>query len=205
MATLLTDLARELRRFVEAHDRGDATLGMAVIGGLAVSARSGPRFTRDVDLAVSVASDADAEALVHALLARGYRTFAVLEHASGRLSTARFIPPGGAEDAVLVDVLFASCGIEPEVVAAADPVEVLPDLLLPVAQVGHLMAMKLLSATPRRSQDTTDLHALLDVADDAELQRCRDAITLIEARGYNRGRDLHAALATLLALRDSAE
>ena len=32
----------------------------AVVGGLAVSARAEPRFTRDVDLALMVADDADA-------------------------------------------------------------------------------------------------------------------------------------------------
>lgn len=43
----------------------------ALIGGLAVSLRAEPRFTRDADLVVSVGSDADAELIVNALLARG--------------------------------------------------------------------------------------------------------------------------------------
>lgn len=38
-----------------------------LVGGLAVSARSDPRFTRDVDLAVAVDGDADGEALIRAL------------------------------------------------------------------------------------------------------------------------------------------
>jgi hypothetical protein len=46
--------------------------GRAVVGGIAVSARSEPRFTRDVDLAVAIDNDAEAEALVHALLGGGY-------------------------------------------------------------------------------------------------------------------------------------
>ena len=45
----------------------------AVVGGLAVSARAEPRLTRDVDIAVAVASDAAAEALVRLLTQRGYQ------------------------------------------------------------------------------------------------------------------------------------
>jgi hypothetical protein len=37
----------------------------ALVGGLAVSVRAEVRFTRDVDLAVAVSSDAEAESLVH--------------------------------------------------------------------------------------------------------------------------------------------
>ena len=39
----------------------------AIVGGLAVSARTEPRFTRDVVVAVAVRSDSEAEALTHAL------------------------------------------------------------------------------------------------------------------------------------------
>lgn len=44
----------------------------ALIGGLAVSVRAEPRFTRDIDLAVTVRDDADAERLVNSL-AGGWR------------------------------------------------------------------------------------------------------------------------------------
>jgi hypothetical protein len=40
----------------------------ALIGGIAVSARAVPRFTQDVDLAVSVSGDPEAETLVSRLL-----------------------------------------------------------------------------------------------------------------------------------------
>ncbi len=46
----------------------------ALVGGLAVSARAEPRFTRDVDLAVSVRDDRDAEDAVRTFLSRRYRT-----------------------------------------------------------------------------------------------------------------------------------
>ena len=63
---------------LEAALRGIATeldrrgRSWALVGGLAVSARAEPRFTRDIDLALAVADDADAETLVHALVAHGY-------------------------------------------------------------------------------------------------------------------------------------
>lgn len=97
----------------------------ALVGGLAVSARVEPRFTRDVDLALVVAHDADAEALVDALVERGYRVLASLEHESlGRLAAVRLQTPGEGPEGVVVDLLFASSGIEPEVVRAADALEV---------------------------------------------------------------------------------
>jgi uncharacterized membrane-anchored protein len=48
-------------------DLTEVRVSFALVGGLAVSARTEPRFTRDADLAVALASDAEAEALIHAL------------------------------------------------------------------------------------------------------------------------------------------
>lgn len=53
---------------------------------------------------------------------------------------------------VVVDLLFASSGIENEVVASADLLEVLPGLTVPVATTAHLIALKVLAG---RSQDLT--------------------------------------------------
>lgn len=83
----------------------------ALVGGLAVSMRSEPRFTKDVDLAVSVADDADAEQVVHSLLQIGYSVLASLEQiATGRLATIRLRPPVEGSE-IVVDLLFASCEI----------------------------------------------------------------------------------------------
>ena len=48
----------------------------ALIGGFAVGARGEPRYTRDVDLAVSTADDAEAEALLFAMTRRGLKVLA---------------------------------------------------------------------------------------------------------------------------------
>jgi len=170
----------------------------ALVGGLAVSVRTEPRFTRDVDLAVAVADDAVAETVIGALLQRGYRSLAMVEHeATGRLATARLTGPQG--DGTVVDLLLASSGIEPEVVAQAERIEVLDGLVAPVATTGHLITLKLLARDDRsRPQDLVDLRALLAVAGQADLELCRTSALLVKARGYDRGRDLVAALSELI-------
>jgi hypothetical protein len=68
----------------------EARSSFALVGGLAVSARTEPRFTRDADIAVAVDSDAEAEAVVRRLRSTGYEVEAVVEQeAVGRLATAR--------------------------------------------------------------------------------------------------------------------
>ncbi len=167
----------------------------ALVGGLAVSARTEPRFTRDIDLALAVADDPDAEELVHALVARGYRITASLEQeALGRLATVRLESPGEGPEGVVVDLLFASSGVEAEVVAAADVLEVFPALAVRVARGGHLLALKLLSTSPSRPQDAIDITALLRESDSADLREARALCALIVERGYARGRDLPSLL-----------
>jgi hypothetical protein len=100
---------------------------------------------------------------------------------------------------MLVDLLFASSGIEPEIVAAAERLEVLPGLTVPVAQVGHLIAVKLLARDDQtRPLDLADLRAILQVATPDDLALGRVAIELITERGFDRQRDLAAGLAGLL-------
>lgn len=92
----------------------------AVVGGLAVSARAEPRLTRDVDIAVAVRDDAQAELLTRALMNLGYQVLAHLElTATSRLATVRFLPPSSDPNRVVVDLLFASSGIEPEIATSS--------------------------------------------------------------------------------------
>jgi len=51
-------------------------------------------MTRDVDIAVDVRDDADAEQLTRVLLQQGYAVHAAIEHLeTGRLATMRLLPP----------------------------------------------------------------------------------------------------------------
>jgi Nucleotidyl transferase AbiEii toxin, Type IV TA system len=183
-----------------ALDLADLGLRWALVGGLAVSARTEPRFTRDVDLVIAVARDPDAEQTVHALQRRGYHVQALVEQeAGGRLATARLVPRSEDDAGIVLDVLFASSGIEPEIASAADTLEILSGLLVPVAGVGHLLALKLLSRDDRtRPQDRVDLVQLLRAAGRADLQVARDAVALIHARGFQRDRDLSRDLERLI-------
>ena len=175
----------------------------ALVGGLAVSVRATPRFTRDLDVAVAVPDDPSAEALVRSLLGRGYRVLALVEQqARGRLATVRLLPPGEDAQGIVVDLLLASSGIEDELVAAAEPVEVWPSLTIPVAKAGHLLALKVLARDDvDRPQDAADIRALIEVlaADDAHL--AMEAARLIEARGFHRGRDLLSGVREALSFR----
>lgn len=189
----------------EALHRIDADLtrahvSFALIGGLAVSARTEPRFTRDADLAVAVANDAEAEVLVRTLRTLDYRIESIVEQeAVGRLATVRIVR-SPAPRATVVDLLFASSGIEAEIVTEAEILDLLPRLSMRVATTGHLIALKVLSRDDvTRPQDLVDLRALLRVASGGELERARHALSLIAARGYHRGRDLIADLHGLLS------
>jgi hypothetical protein len=179
-------------------DLSEARVAFALVGGLAVSARTEPRFTRDADLAVAVTSDAEAEAVIHNLQTRDYGIEAIVEQdAVGRLATVR-LTRSRTQMAPVVDLLFASSGIEPEVVAEAEPIELLPKLTIGVARTGDLIALKVRSRDDvTRPQDLMDLRALLRVASSDELSRARRSLALITARGYHRGRDLMSEVDTL--------
>ena len=176
----------------------------AVVGGIAVSARCEPRFTRDLDLAIAAADDADAEALIFALQNSGYRVHTVMENtAQHRLATVRLESQGEEASGVVVDLLFASSGIEAEIVAEAEPLEVFSGVTLPVARVGHLLALKLLARDDRRRpQDLVDILSLLAVATQHDIALARSAAKLIHQRGFSRGRALRRRLEEALRARD---
>jgi hypothetical protein len=157
--------------------------------GLAISIRSVPRFTKDLDFTIAVANDSEAEDVVRRLRGRGCLPVEVLEQEYvERLSGVR-LEHGGSD--VIADLLFASSGIESEVVASATRLEALPQLSAPVATAGHLIALKTLAG---RNQDLTDLGSLIPAASAEDLQTARDAVRLIQARGFNRDQDVVADL-----------
>ena len=185
LAAAADDIAAEGKRF-------------ALVGGLAVSVRAEVRFTRDVDLAVAVDNDTEAESLVYALKSRGYTTVASVEHeAQSRLATIRLWSPQG----VKVDLLFASSGIEgieAETIARATIVALPSVGAVPIARAEELLSLKVLSMTDERLQDRIDARNLLRVNVDLDLDCVRDNLRLIAERGYARKQDLSAKLTTLL-------
>jgi hypothetical protein len=167
----------------------------ALVGGLAVSVRGEVRFTRDVDVAVQVRDDQATERMVRELRASGYGIVALVEHDEAkRLATVRLRSPSG----VTVDLLTASSGIEPEIVARASAVDIDGVGALPVAQAEELIAMKVLSMNDRRLQDRIDAMKLLEVNPGVDLERVRADLRLIEERGFHRKQDLASKLLELL-------
>ena len=93
--------------------------------------------------------------------------------------------------------IFASTGIEPEIVAAATPIEVLPGVTVYVASLAHLLAMKVLAG---RMQDTADFVNLFRRASDADLDLTRAALTLVTERRTNRQKNLARDFDSLCAV-----
>ncbi|MEI6563851.1 MAG: nucleotidyl transferase AbiEii/AbiGii toxin family protein [bacterium] len=168
----------------------------ALVGGLAVSVRTEPRFTRDLDLAVAVPDDRAAEALIHQLHGSGFLVLATVEQdATRRLATARLAETSGQPEGLMLDLLFASSGIEPEICRDAERIQVFPSVSVPVARLHHLIALKTLARDDRtRPQDIADLRQLIMAAQPSDLQLAREAALLIEARGFNRCRNLVEAI-----------
>jgi predicted nucleotidyltransferase len=178
----------------------EAEAKFAVVGGLAVSVHVQPRTTHDVDLAIATRDDAGAEMVCAHLLRCGFRVAREFDQTRHqRMATMRFVPPGvhfsdDDDNPLLVDLIFASCGIETEVVRTAKQMRIAPGLTAPVAQLPHLIAMKTLSACERRPKDLADLQALLVAATDAQIAVAHQLVQLIVERDYHNDRDLAAEL-----------
>jgi len=165
----------------------------ALVGGLAVSTHADPRFTNDIDLSVSVSSDIEVENIIFQLQQRQWRAEQILEEqGKNYISTVRFTHSQHPD--IFIDLLFASSGIETEIVMDSIKLEALPNTTVHVAQLGHLLALKVLSEQEGREQDTLDIRALLREANVEDLQKARDACKLITERGFHRKRDLLSLL-----------
>ncbi|MGB0766350.1 MAG: nucleotidyl transferase AbiEii/AbiGii toxin family protein [Phycisphaeraceae bacterium] len=198
----LEALVRRLARGFE-----EAKADFALVGGVAIGVRLDPRFTRDVDFAVAVADDEQAEAVLAYFIRYGFMPQTELTHAQTdrlhtmRLATPRLPEADPQEAQPIADLLFATTGIEREIVAEASPAPVFPGLTLPTARIPHLIAMKLLSESDDRLQDRIDLQHLVRAATDADLAEVPPLLALITQRGYDRNKDLLATLDAYLRKR----
>ena len=160
-----------------------------MVGAVAVGARTEPRFTRDVDFVVSVASDREAEQVLGFLLRNGYELRELFQHEQTQeIVTARLVHSDDPD--VITDLLFQTSGIESEVVAGSEVVNVSPDQPVNVAQVGHLIAMKIFSRSEERPYDQADLIHLMKVATSDDLKLAEEAVKLIEQRKQPEDRNL---------------
>ena len=91
----------------------------------------------------------------------------------------------------MVELLFASSGIEPDIVEEAEVLDFSDTLALPVAQIGHLIAMKILSHdVTRRPQDRLDLSNLLKRCSPEQLELAMVSVRKIRERGFHGGKEL---------------
>lgn len=170
----------------------------AVVGGMAVSFRAIERLTKDLDLAVAVEDDVQAQRIVHEFSQLGFLIDDVFDQEdTGRMSTVRMISP--AKNPMFVDFLFASSGIENEIVDNAEEGHLFSNINVRVATTPCLIAIKVLSARESRMRDIVDLQSLFEVASSLEIAESRRLLDLITERGYNRSKDLQAELDKYIA------
>lgn len=174
----------------------------ALVGGFAVMLRAESRSTRDLDIVLATVGDSEADEVIRGLRFRGYRDHPVqpmLQRKGGGLFGIRLVSPLlddlDQEAEAVVDLLLGCSGVEAEIIAAAEILEVLPNIFIPVARVGHLIALKVLAG---RVQDQEDVRALLREGEAAEVQLARQALQLIEERGFDEGKDLLVELGRLM-------
>ncbi len=106
----------------------------------------------------------------------------------------------GEEVSILVDLLFASSGIELEIDADAEPIEVFPRVIIKTATLPALLALKVLAAdSDNCPQDIIDIKYLLAEASDRDLERADELLRLIDMRGYDRGKNLAKDFASFKA------
>jgi hypothetical protein len=121
------------------------------------------------------------------------------DRASGRLAGFRLVASGAdpyalQQEGLLIDLLFASSGVENEIVAAAEELEVIAGISLPVALTGHLLALKVLAGRPK---DLEDCRVLLRHCTPADRNLALQTLDLISRRGFDQGKSLLVELAKL--------
>jgi predicted nucleotidyltransferase len=194
MSSKLLHSVKAIKEFFDA-----GSVRYCLVGGLAVSVRVGERTTKDIDFAISVASEKQAEDTIRYLLDCGLKLETLLEHKnSGLMSTVRLKYIDGPN--YFIDLLFSASGIEQEIVDLSSDVELLPGFYLPVATVPALLVMKLISAdSERRPTDVADINLLVSSLTKEQDLSARELIKLVVSRGFNRGRDLEKMLNDKLA------
>jgi hypothetical protein len=244
-AVAANDLERSYARLAAAFDALEAPWALA--GSLAVSARLEPAYMTHASVILPVQDEEIAHALLDGLADAGLHLLSVTEqmsvknwdhehgrpadpahieiehHPNGVVAGARLVDDTGERDLDL-DLIFAASGIESEITAGAEPLEILPGQEFAVARTGHLIALTLLSfgETGRQPQpdhfesmdafdaeqayggirEHADLKALTDAATDEDWRLAWEAVDLMTSRSATRSRDLRTELAAFLAESD---
>ena len=157
----MKNLEKSLEEFAgeldKAFKKGELA-GYALIGGLAVSARSKPRATKDIDFLVSAEKDFFSKTFPEILESKGhsYKIFkgGWDDPVNGLI---RVYDEDGSE---LVDIIPVFWKWQDEIVKNAEKLKVFEGVSIPVARIEDLVILKLVAGGP---QDMLDIEELLKV------------------------------------------
>lgn len=188
----------ELKKIIQ--DLKTLQANWALVGGLACSIYAEPRTTKDIDLVLALSEKAQLDEIVNKMLKLGYHNKQVLMHLNPAHRLGLRVSLKSNKDyAIPIDLLTATCGIEQEIVENSKSIEILPSIVLPVAMLSHILAMKILSQNNHeRIRDRADAISLISNASNEDLQKTRKALSLITERKFNRDKDLLLEFETLL-------
>jgi hypothetical protein len=139
------------------------------------------------------------------LLGRGCGIHANSEQKTAKnLATCRLIERANP-DGSIVDLFFASFGIEDEVLLSVSEEEIAEGILRPIVQAEDLIAIKLLAISNRnRPRDSEDILNLLEHAPAARLERIRELLRLMAERRPATATGLEQRLDELITLADQS-
>ncbi|GAB3993180.1 hypothetical protein GCM10029992_04190 [Glycomyces albus] len=242
-APQVNSLERAYAHLADAFDSLEAPWALA--GSLAVSARVEPRYTTHATVLLPVTDEQVAQDIIEGLTDSGYKLLTLTERASfkpldgdadpasvgtgdfeiirpeeGRISEVSFVDADTPDRELFVDLCFHDSKIESEVVRAADELEILPGQSMPVARIGHLIALGLLSFSDQVRRPVpaafeamdqinsekvftgirmeADLELLRGAAGDEDLSLAKEAVGRIAERETHPGLNLRAELASFM-------
>jgi hypothetical protein len=76
--------------------------------------------------------------------------------------------------------------------------ELVPNVVIPVARAEELLALKVLSVSDERPQDAMDIRNLIDCNPELDVVAVRGHLELIRQLGFDRDQDLDAKLVCFL-------
>ncbi|MBU0504571.1 MAG: DUF6036 family nucleotidyltransferase [bacterium] len=164
----MKDLAKSLKKISKilkkSKEKGDIK-GYAMIGGMAVSARSRPRATKDIDFLISADPDSDFSKLFS--FPKDYKI--------KKFKSDRFDPINGLvrvydnDGNELIDLIPVFWDWQNEAIKHAEEIEFL-ETTIPIAKIEDLIVLKLKAGGP---QDLLDIEELLKAAHHKKLNKKR--------------------------------
>ena len=128
----------------------------AIIGGVAVSIRSVPRYTQDVD-AVLWVGEYGWEELINQITRRGLKTRATDPVGFARQNRLLLLTD---EDGVHIDLSFGALPFEEDMVRNAEPIEIGHGCVAAIATAEALVLMKAIAWRPKDKQDIREIVSL---------------------------------------------